>query len=345
MDAKAAAGPERRAGPQHRAAPLFTGLVLLAAVVFVATHLADERRFVALVEQSEPGWLLVAALLQCFTYVCAAGVWHRALAWYRHGATLRSLIPLAIAKLFTDQAVPSAGMSGTLLVVRSLEGRGVARNFSIGAMLVGLQAYYAAYAVTVAAALAVLWRLGELTRTVLVLATLFALVAAGVPAGVLWLRERARKWLPAWVERLALARDALEALEQAPSGTLARHPTLAVQVVGLQIGVFVLDAATLYAVVRALGLTIPPSVALVSFVFASVVATLAWVPGGLGTFEGTCVAVLHGHGLGIEAALAATLLLRGLTFWLPMLPGLWLARREVTRVASDRPAAEAGDGT
>jgi len=32
----------------------------------------------------------------------------------------------------------------------------------------------------------------------------------------------------------------------------------------------------------------------------------------------------------VEAALAATLLLRGLTFWLPMVPGLWLARREMT---------------
>ena len=34
-------------------------------------------------------------------------------------------------------------------------------------------------------------------------------------------------------------------------------------------------------------------------------------------------------GVSVEAALAATLLLRGLTFWLPMPPGLWLARREI----------------
>jgi hypothetical protein len=32
-------------------------------------------------------------------------------------------------------------------------------------------------------------------------------------------------------------------------------------------------------------------------------------------------------GVPIEAALAATLLLRGFTVWLPMLPGVWLARR------------------
>jgi len=67
----------------------------------------------------------------------------------------------------------------------------------------------------------------------------------------------------------------------------------------------------------------------VSFVFASVVATLALVPGGIGTFEGSSVVMLHAHGVELEAALAATLLLRGFTFWLPMLPGLVLARREL----------------
>ena len=79
-----------------------------------------------------------------------------------------------------------------------------------------------------------------------------------------------------------------------------------------------------------------------SFIVASMLATLAWVPGGLGTFEGTCVAMLHVHGVGIEAALAATLLARGFTFWLPMAPGLAIARDEMMRgTASPMPTAEA----
>jgi uncharacterized membrane protein YbhN (UPF0104 family) len=64
------------------------------------------------------------------------------------------------------------------------------------------------------------------------------------------------------------------------------------------------------------------------------VSSLAWVPGGLGTFEGTCVALLHLHGVALESALAATLLLRGATFWLPMIPGFALARREAGRRAA-----------
>jgi len=51
---------------------------------------------------------------------------------------------------------------------------------------------------------------------------------------------------------------------------------------------------------------------------ASMVATLGPIPLGLGTFEAGCVGMLSLLGVAIETALAATILLRGLTFWLPM---------------------------
>src|ERR1700751_4415876 len=47
---------------------------------------------------------------------------------------------------------------------------------------------------------------------------------------------------------------------------------------------------------------------------ASMAATLGPIPLGLGTFEATCAGMLSLLGVVIETALAATLLLRGLTF-------------------------------
>jgi hypothetical protein len=93
--------------------------------------------------------------------------------------------------------------------------------------------------------------------------------------------------------------------------------------------VFVLDALTFWVIFRSLGAAVNFMTAFVAFVMASVVATISFVPLGLGTFEASAVAILSLLGVGIEAALAATLLLRGLTFWLPMLPGVWLAHREM----------------
>ena len=83
------------------------------------------------------------------------------------------------------------GLSGTLLVVRALLRRGVSRGVSVAVMLAGLMSCYVAYAVAVAASLAVLWRHGELHRALVALAFVFALPAAGVPLAILWLRGRA----------------------------------------------------------------------------------------------------------------------------------------------------------
>ena len=318
-----------------------TGVLLLVVFVAVAAHHAEGRRLAELLRSARPAWLGAAAALQVATYVCAAAVWQRALR--RNGGvrrSVRSLVPLGLAKLFADQALPSAGVSGTLLVVRGLLRRGVPRGLAIAAMLADLVSWYAAYALVGAAALAILWHRGELNRVLVAIGVAFLLLATGVPLAILGLRGRERS-LPRWVQRLPWANEVFAAIADAQPGAIFGG-TLAPETVTLQLAIFALDATTLGIMLRAIATPADAAVVFASFVVASMVATLAWVPGGLGTFEGTCVAMLHVHGVAIEAALAATLLARGFTFWLPMAPGLAIARREMMRgTASAGPTAGA----
>ena len=295
--------------------------------MLVATHMSEERELARLLREAQPLWLLVAGLLQVLTYVCAAAVWQRALAYGGSSARLAPLVPLGLAKLFTDQALPSIGMSGTLLVVRGLERRGIPRTAAVAAMLTGLVAFYLGYFVATLATVAILWRHGELRLAILLPATLVGLFAVGLPLAMFALRRRAVRRPLRWLQRWPGARDVSAALREAPAGSLFA-PRLLAETALLQLAIFGLDALTLDVALRAVAIPVAFSVVFASFVLASVVSSLAWVPGGLGTFEGTCIAVLHLHGVSLEGALAATLLLRGLTFWLPMLPGFTLARRE-----------------
>ena len=74
-----------------------------------------------------------------------------------------------------------------------------------------------------------------------------------------------------------------------------------------------------------------PATALLAFILASIVVTLGPIPFGLGSFEVVCASTLHMLGLAVELALAGTLLLRFLTLWLPLLPGLLLSRRMLVK--------------
>jgi len=59
---------------------------------------------------------------------------------------------------------------------------------------------------------------------------------------------------------------------------------------------------------------------------ANLARTLSITPGGLGTFEAAAVLMLRLDGVSLAASLSAALLFRGLTFFLPMAPGLWFSR-------------------
>jgi uncharacterized membrane protein YbhN (UPF0104 family) len=310
-----------------------SGALLLAALVFVVAHFAEGEALARLMARVEPVWLVTAVGFQALTYVCAAAVWQRALVRQHASRRTWGLVPLGLAKLFTDQALPSAGVSGTLLVVRALERRGISRGVAVAAVLTGLVAFYVAYFLATLAALVILWRHHEVRHLLLVPVAFLCLIVAGVPLAIVGLRGRAFPALSRWLERLPGASGFAATLREAKlQGILA--PRLLLETTALQLAIFALDALTLAVTLRAVGSPVALSVDFASFVIASVVATLAWIPGGLGTFEGTCVAMLHLHGVPVEASLAATLLLRGFTFWLPMLPGFALARRELTKPRS-----------
>ena len=123
--------PERRTPgrvverPAHGARSWFLGLILLAGLVVVGTHLGEVETFLQLARDARPSWLLVAVVLQVLTYVCAATAWQRALHRADVDISLRKLVPLSVAKLFSDQVLPSAGASGAGFLVAALRRRGV----------------------------------------------------------------------------------------------------------------------------------------------------------------------------------------------------------------------------
>lgn len=158
------------------------------------------------------------------------------------------------------------------------------------------------------------------------LALVFGLVAVAIPTGAIWFQSHGTRLLPGMVSRIPRLKLLLQALSQT-SGELVHDRALWIVATALHGSVFLLDSLTLWVMLQAIGQSVSFWVVLPSFIMASVVATLGPVPLGLGTFEVSCVTMLGALGVPIEAALTATLLLRGFTLWLPMLPGLWLTRR------------------
>lgn len=303
------------------------GILALAGLVTFVLHFSDIQVFVGKLRRADPLWIAAAALCQAATYLCASAVWWGVLRRAGETRPFLSLLNLALVQLFVNQAVPSGGISGTVMVVRGLQRRGVSAPIAMTALLVAALSYYAAYFMVALLAFILLWDMGDLGTAWKSLSIAFFAVVITLGVTVLALTRSRGRFIPKFVLNWRPAAWLADILKRVHIDML-RDGGVVFEAVAFQIAVFLLDVMTLWCVVRAVGMTLYPAGVFVSFVLASVVATLSPVPLGLGTFEGTCMAMLHLMGGGVEGSLAATLILRGFTLWLPMLPGLWMIRRE-----------------
>ena len=311
---------------------LLAGL-LVAGVALAALHWGDVKTFAGLLTHSRPLWLGIAALLQLGTYSGLAAQWWLTLRRGRTPKPLGELFRLTLAKYFADQVIPTAGVSGNVVLVDRLVRLGVPRGNAVAALLLQVIAYYGSYAVGGLVVLLVLWLKSRMSLLLGGGVLLFLVVACGIPALILWLHRRGQERLPGWLTHWSKARDFFKLASDAP-GRLILDPQLIACLTLLNGLVFLADAATMQACVLALGLHAPLSAGYVAFMMASIAVILGPVPMGLGSFEAVSIAMLRLFGVPFEAALSATLLFRGFTLWLPLLPGGLLLRTELKTVKS-----------
>lgn len=309
---------------------LFAALILIFSLVYAATHYGDFSHFVVLLRNIDPAWLLVALMMQLGTYVAIAMVWKRTMRQEGVHFELHRLVPLALAKLFTDKAVPSGGISGIAFVFNALRQRDVAGEVCMRVMLIDILSFYTAEILAAAGALFILWQHHDIRKWMVVVAAIFITVALFIPGAVLFLKQLgANDRMPAWIARLPFAAPLLEFLskvEQDREYKPKLRPMFFIEVTVYQLTVVIFDSMTLWTMLQALGEPVLVFPVFPCLVFASMAAMLSPIPLGLGTFEAVCTGLLVIFKIRLETALTATILLRGFTLWLPMLPGLIVTR-------------------
>ncbi|MEG8018487.1 lysylphosphatidylglycerol synthase transmembrane domain-containing protein [Sphingomonas sp. LR55] len=309
------------------------GLAVIAIVVGAVLRIGDLHAFATMLENARPGWLLVALGLQATTYASVAAGWKIVLRQTNTPQPLRRLYPIAVGKLFADQVLPVAGMGGNMFLVDRLTALGVKRGNAVATLLVAMIGFYAAYGVCAVAMLVTLWIKGLASIWIVGFVLVFLAVATAIPGLALWIRRRGRRPVSSTLARFASIRALVGIVGEAPKRLLVDRQ-LIVRVAGVNGLVFLADAASLMVCFLALGQPVGFPVAFVAVMTASMIATLGPIPLGLGTFEAGATGMLALMGVPVEAALAATLLLRVFTLWLPLVPGFALIRRALRTKAA-----------
>ncbi|HEU4602911.1 MAG TPA: lysylphosphatidylglycerol synthase transmembrane domain-containing protein [Steroidobacteraceae bacterium] len=305
--------------------PWLVGIAFVIAVTWGALHFSEAEEIAALAQRANPEWFWVAVALQLATYAAQSEVWRaigNAAKFKLHFATL---FRLSLAKLFLDQALPSAGLSGAAGTAKELDDIGMPMPGVMASVVLNVAGYFFAYAILLMLALAILPITTVSLRVVGVAAVLFIAISIAISVSLIWLVGRPQKKIPSGMRALKPVRELFASIEGADR-SLVRSRKLIAHSTACQGAIVLLDAATVWTLLIALGTQLHPLVVFAGFMFANMFRTFGVLPGGLGTFEAGAVWMLESAGASLPAALSATLLFRGLSFWLPMLPGAWCAK-------------------
>lgn len=310
---------------------LALSLLMLALSMVLVLRFARLAELERLLISTNRCWLLVALVSKLLVPFLTAVVYRAIL--YALGYRLKIVRFWLAAQVagFVNAAFPAGPLAMSVFLARIFRQRGIPEGVTIVAVVLDTVTYHIVfYSLFVCGLAYALTRDGQHNITSNY-AVLFA-IALLLISGYLWLRRydraqitqivvRIQQTLARWLRRPWYAITVERFLDQVFHSVdlLRAQPIVVGRLLIYQLGVILLDIFTLYCLFRALGSAPPFIVIVLGATAASVITTLAPLPGGGGAFEAILVLATTRVGVPIETALGATLIYRLLTFWLPLL--------------------------
>jgi undecaprenyl-diphosphatase len=313
---EAAGVPEAEAPRLERVRPrtVLTVVALGVALWVLLPQVSQRSDLWREVTRAETGWVLAVLAVTASSYVAATVA--------LRGAVVSPVPVVAsfaaqVATSFTNRITP-ASVGGLALNTRFLARAGT--GTAEAATAVGLSATAGVVVHIGLTVFALAWAgsagLGDLRLPDPRILGLVAGLVVGT-IGVVGAVPATRRFL---VDRLSgPVRDSLAAMRD-----VARSPRHLAMLLGGSVLLTMTNVVALALSLRAFGTVVPLSTVAVVYLAGSAIGSAVPTPGGLGAVEAALVAGLVATSVGQGTALAAVLLFRLATFWLPILPG-WVS--------------------
>jgi uncharacterized protein (TIRG00374 family) len=298
------------------------GLFLILEYL-VLPQLAGARKSLNLLGRINVAYVVAGVILEAASLVSYSQLTHTVL--HHEGPRRLRLLQINLSSLSVSHIMPGGTAPGTAVAFRLLTQSGVSgadAGFALGMQGVGsalvlnsilwlalvvsvfARGFHPLYAVAAGAGV--------------VLMGLFAALVLALTRGRNRSIEVIRRWADhvPFVDGDKLAVQAHRVAER--FGQFLAEPQLLRRAIGWAAAFWLLDAASLFVFVAALGKIVSPVELLVAYGLAQVLAVIPITPSGLGVVEGVLIPTLVGFGVPQETAILGVLGYRLVNFWLPI---------------------------
>ena len=317
-------------------------VILFALVIY---YLSSIKKDIKLLGKVDVAWLLLAILGQVCTYFFTALVYQKLLKMFKvdEQLSLWQLFKASIVVLFTDQIIPSGGISGNGFIFGYLSKRNIPSEDSFSVIILQLLTYYTSMEIIIVAGCFLSLFIIHFSQLfIVVLASgfgaylLFALIITfiGKKETVIKLTEKfARiKFIRKFINKFSesFSGESLSPEMSKPWAYFSKHKIIIATILLFHFCVFFADAFTIFALFRGLGITLSFIAAFIGYLLTRIISLLPVSPGSLILYESGMTFFLTKLGAPLGTSIVVTLLYRFLSFWMPMPIGFFLFRKTTT---------------
>lgn len=338
-------------------------VILLALVYWKFSEIKLLQHFFA--ESSFPflGAVIAVQLLQ---YLFNSLNYREILAMKGYKIPFWELYPIEFVIQFISQAIPTAHVSGQIFFVYYLRKYGIGVKEAIGRAILEVASLYIAYTTFFIACAVILMRRHVFAQTPELIVFVYGFlvfVAICILVFIMSQERRSENWIDWFLERTVKKLAKSKVMNLPGLRTLTNHSehfvmikdqfraTLSLHALRQNWKLFaracfwqelllLCNVFTLWIISYALGAPMPFTVCFIAYTLSKFLSMISIIPGAPGVFEGAMTLILVTFGVPTGPALAAAVLTRAFTFWLPMPIGWFLYGRYMKKLAAldDKPA-------
>jgi uncharacterized protein (TIRG00374 family) len=301
----------------------------LAFLYFVLPKLAGLRTTWDKLDQADPIWLIIAALLEIVSFVGYVMLFRAVFVRGESRIGWRESYEITMAGLAASRLFAAAGSGGVALTAWALRRSGLEARIVACRMVAFLALLYAVYMGALVID-GVGLRTGVLPGgggfAITVIPAIFGAASILAMLALSLLPQDVERRLEAWAaggrRGAKLVTKVLKAPALVASGVRTAIGLVRARNLGTlgAVAWWGFDVAVLWAAFHAFG-TPPPFTVIVMAYFVGMLANVLPLPGGIGGVDGGMIGSLIAFGVDGSLALLAVLTYRAFAFWLPTLPG------------------------
>ncbi len=316
-------------------------IILLVAIIIAFLNFSELKEIWRLFREANGWWLLAALGSQIIAFLLQGWVYYNIFELLGFKAlNLFQVLRASVTVIFLNFTIPSLGFAGNIYFLKILKKCGMKEGCGLLTILMEFLCFYLSFIVLLIISFAYLFfhfhALGRAQLAAIGGFVAFLIILCLIIYFWLGNKKRARKRILWFAKKIRYINDGDDENKWIDNllhefyhqlKQLKHKKTVLLWILSWQFIRFLWDSVTIYVLFLAFNVHVPFGLAILAPNIARLFGLLSFIPGGVGTYEGSLVLILNSLGIKLELSLAIMLLYRFFSYWLYFPLGLTFFRQ------------------